>query len=243
MKSLFLAAMLAFSLPAPAQETRTQPVVPDTIHVGGEGKFDAVPDTAVISFTIAAQENTPEAAYARAAKAAEQMRQALSSSGVDPKSAELGHYSLHPVHDYRKPRRPIVAFRVTTSVSVKLKDFSKVGPLTQKLAVIDDTENQSVGYTLENVDAAKNRAAEDAFRKARASAETVAKAAGRTLGELVHASVDISEPQPIYPVAMAQTVRAVAMETDAAAPPPPTQEFSPQKISVTSRVTALFRMK
>ena len=55
-------------------------------------------------------------------------------------------------------------------MSLKLKDFSKIAPIVQQLADTDVTENQSISYTLEDMDAAKTRAVEDAYRRAHESA-------------------------------------------------------------------------
>jgi len=210
----------------------------NTVVVGADGKFESAPDTALLQFNIAAQENTSEEAYAHASKAAERMRQALKANGIDPKSAELTQYSLQPLIDYKSPKRRVVGFRVTTSVSLKLKDFSKVGPLLTALSSIEETENQSINYTLENIDAAKTKAVEDAFQRAKGSAETIAKASGRTLGELSYASVDTFERVPI-PMAMAG--KTVTMRAEAA--PAPTEEFTPQKVTVTAHVNAMFEFK
>ncbi len=66
----------------------------------------------------------------------------------------------------------MIGYRVTTDVTLKLKDFTKVGPITQQLADANVSETQSLSYTLENIDDAKNKAVEDAYRRARNSAET-----------------------------------------------------------------------
>jgi len=89
------------------------------------------------------------------------------------------------------------------------------------------------------MDAAKQRAVEDAFRRARAEAETVAKAGERQLGTLAYASVDTVEP--IRPVGVAM-MRAAPMAAQAA-PAPPTEGFSAHKITVTARVSTVFGLK
>src|SRR6266404_3184264 len=210
----------------------------NTVVVGADGKYESAPDTAMLQFNIAAQDSTSEAAYATASKAAERMRQALKVNGIDPKSAELTQYSLQPMYDYKSPKRRVVGFRVTTSVSLKLKDFSKVGPLLTALSSIGETENQSVNYTLENIDAAKTKAVEDAFHRAKGSAQTIASASGRVLGELNYASVDTFENFPI-PRPTAAKGMVMRAETGAA----PTEEFTPQKITVTAHVNAMFLLK
>jgi len=62
-----------------------------------------------------------------------------------------------------------LGYRVTTDVTLKLKDFSKIGPITQQLADANVSEGQTLNYTLENMDEAKNKAVEDAYRRARNS--------------------------------------------------------------------------
>src|SRR3954453_15815614 len=111
----------------------------NTVVVGADGKYESASDTAILQFNIAAQDSTSEAAYATASKAAERMRQALKANGVEPKSAELTQYSLQPMYDYKSVKRRVVGFRVTTSVSLKLKDFSKIGPLLTALSSIEET--------------------------------------------------------------------------------------------------------
>ncbi len=221
-----------------AQERPTLAAPANSIYVGADGKYESAPDTALFQFNISAQEETAQAASQRASKAAEQVRQLLKANQIDPKSAEIGFFSLQPVYDYRNPKRKLMGYRVSTSVSLKLKDFAKVGPIVQQLSDLDVTENQSLNYTLDNFDAAKTRAVEDAYQKAREEALTLARASGRTLGELSYASVDVS--QPIMPVPMAM-MGARTMRAEVA--PAPTAEFTPQKITITAHVNALFLLK
>src|SRR5215469_9601441 len=154
----------------------------NTIWVGADGKFEAEPDTALVQFNISAQEDNLQAANARATKAAEQVRQLLRSNGLDPKQAQVGMFAVEPVYDYKNPKRKLVGYRVDTNISIKLKDFSKIGPITQGLADMDVTGNQSLIYTLDDVDAAKIKAVQDALHRAHEEASAVAMGSGRTLG-------------------------------------------------------------
>jgi uncharacterized protein YggE len=110
----------------------------------------------------------------------------------------------------------------------------------QQLDDTDITENQSVSYTLEDMDAAKTRAVEDAYRRARESAAAVARAGGRTLGELSYASVDTFENVHIVASMAGHPMANMRME---AAAPVPTEEFTPQNIVVTAHVNAMFTLR
>jgi uncharacterized protein YggE len=211
---------------------------PNTLFTSADGKFESTPDTAVVQFNVSAQADSAKAAYDQASKQTEQVRQIMRDNGIDPKTAQISSYSIEPVYDWKNPKRKLIGYRVSTSVTLKLKDFAKIGPITQALADAAVSESQSITYTLDKMDDAKSQAVADAYRRAHESAEALAKAASRTLGELSYASVDTLENvRPILPMP-----RVMAMKAEAAAPAP-TEEFSPQTVTVTAHVNALFSLK
>jgi uncharacterized protein YggE len=218
-------------------QTPTISPIPNTIVVGAEGKFETAPDTALIQFNISAQADGAKEAYDQASKQAESTRQVLRANGIDPKSAEIGFFSVNPQYDWKNQKHKIIGYQVTTSVTLKLKDFSKIGPVTEQLADSSVGESQSLTYTLDSTEEAKSKAVADAYRRARASAQALANASGRALGELSYASVDTFEnvriPGPRPMRAMAAIEKA----------PAPTAEFSPQNVTVTAHVNAVFALK
>jgi uncharacterized protein YggE len=231
-----ICAVLVLSALAMAQNP-TLTALPNTVFVGADGKFETAPDTALIQFNISAQADSAKEAYDQAAKEAETTRQVLRANGIDPKSAEIGFFSVNPQYDWKNPKHKVVGYQVRTSVSLKLKDFSKIAPVTQQLADASVSESQSLSYTLDSTDEAKNKAVADAYRRARASAQSLATASGRVLGELSYASVDTFENiRVIAPMPH----RAMAMSAEG---PAPTEEFSPQNVTVTAHVNAMFVLK
>lgn len=236
---LLLSSVLMLSVAAPAQNP-TVNAMPNTIYVGADGKFEAAPDTALIQFNISAQGNTAKEANTEAEKQAETSRQILRANGIDPKQAEIGFYSVNPRYDYRDQKQKLIGYQVTTSATLKLKDFSKIGPITQQLADASVGQSQSLSYTLEFPDEAKRKAVADAYRRARSSADSLAVASGRTLGELSYASVDTQENIRVF-APMVDKRRAMAPAAMQA--PSPTEEFTPQSVSVTAHVNALFTLK
>ena len=232
-----LTIVLVVANHAVAQEHPAVTAQANTVYVGADGKYEAAPDTAFIQFNLSVQEESAQAAYQHASKEAEQMRQILHANGIEPKSANLGFFSIQPVFDWKTAKRKLIGYQVTTDVTLKLKDFAKVGPITQQLADANLSETLTVSYALDNMDEAKSKAVEDAYRRARASADTLARASGRALGELSYASVDTFEnPRPVPRMS-----RPMAMRAEAA--PAPTDEFTPQNVTVTAHVNALFTLK
>jgi len=211
----------------------------NSIYAGADGKFEAAPDTAVLSLNISAQQDTAKAAEARAAAAVDRVRQVLRSNGIDPKQAQFSSYQLQPVYDWKDPKHRVLGYRATSNLSLKLRDLNKAGELLEPLSSIEDTQNQSIAYTLEDIEQAKAKASEDALNKARMQAKAVAVAGGRALGDLLYASVDVNQPNimPVY------TQRMAMAAPSANATPAPTADFTPQLVTITAHVNALFALK
>jgi uncharacterized protein YggE len=238
LRSALFVVLLAAASVAIGQDRPTVAAQPNTVYVSADGKFEASPDTAVVQFNISAQKDKSGEAYQRASQAAEQVRQILRSNGIDPKEAQISAFSIQPVYDYSKAKQKLVAYQVNADVTLKLQDFAKVAPIAQQFSDMDVTGNQSVSYTLEEIDVAKTKAVEDAYRRARLSAAAVAKAGGRNLGDLSYASVDTFENVRMHPMnALAKFAPGLA------AAPAPTEEFTPQTVSVTAHVNAVFNLK
>lgn len=232
---LILALLLTASFTFAQAPTVT--AAPNTLFAGADGKYEAAPDTAVVQFNISAHADTAKDAYDLASKQAEQTRQIMRNNGIDPKTAQIGSYSIQPMYDWKTAKRKLVGYQVGTNVALKVKDFAKIGPITQQLADTAVSESQSINYTLENMEDAKSKAVEDAYRRARAAADSLARAAGRSVSDLSYASVDTFENVRPVPI----VARAMAVQAQAA--PAPTEEFTPQTVTVTAHVNALFTLK
>ena len=100
---MLLALTLIFSAAAGMAQERERGVIPNTVLVGADGKYEADPDTVLVQFNIAAQNETLQAASDRAKQAAEQVRDLLRKNGLDPKLAQIGQFVVSPVYDYKTP--------------------------------------------------------------------------------------------------------------------------------------------
>jgi uncharacterized protein YggE len=239
MKSALCALTLCIlTVASLAQEHPVVTALPNSVYVGADGKFESAPDTAVLQFNVSVQDESAQTAYQHASKEVEQVRDVLRANSIEPKAATIGFFSVQPAYEWKNGKQKPIGYRVTTNITFKLRDFTKIGPITQQLAEANVSESQTLNYTLENIDEAKNKAVEDAYRRARNSADALARASGRSVGELSYASVDTFENQRIPVPRMAR-----AMAATANAAPAPTEEFTPQDVTVTAHVNALFNLK
>jgi hypothetical protein len=226
--------LLLIAAIALAQQT---PATANTLWAGGDGKFESAPDTALVQFSVSVQQPELKAAYAQAQESSEKIRQTLRDNGLDPKDAEIGSFSMMPVYNWN-PKRRLTGFQVNSRVTIKVRDFSKLGPLIDSFSQVDTTDSLSIGYTLDSIDSAKAKAVENAYLAAHRNAEALARAGGRTLGAMSYASVDASEftPQPRPMMMKAHAAGNVSAAS-------PVEDFAPAKITMTAHVNVLFELK
>src|SRR6202044_359199 len=106
-------------------------------------------------------------AYEHASKDAEQVREVLHANGIEPRVATIGFFSVQPMYDWKNAKQKVIGYRATTDVTLKLKDFSKIAPITQQLADANVSERQTLNYAVENIDEKNNKAVENSYRRAR----------------------------------------------------------------------------
>jgi uncharacterized protein YggE len=232
-------ALLTVAVPVLYAQVEHPRFEPNTVQANAQGKFEAEPDTAVLTFTLSDKEATQDAAYKNVSAAAEQFRTVLRQNNVDPKHARIASYSISPEYDWHNPKRKPIAYNVQTTAELKLTDFAAANKLLSQLSDLQYASNQSLFYSLENIEAAKQKAIADAFKNARAYAEGIASSSQRHIGELLYASVDT--PPVIRPFpAMSRMGTAAKAE---APPPAPTEDLGQQTQTITAQVTAIFRMQ
>jgi uncharacterized protein YggE len=121
--SATLCAVLVLSALSIAQNPTLNPV-PNTVFVSADGKFETAPDTALIQFNISTQADSAKDAYDQAANQAEATRQVLRANGIDPKSGEIGFFSVNPQYDWKNQKHRVIGYQVTTSV-IEAEGFFK----------------------------------------------------------------------------------------------------------------------
>lgn len=231
MRSFAVAALTLLVAGLATAQQRLPP--PLTVAVSAQGQYEADPDTANLTFNISAQDQRVARAYSQAQRQTENLRQLLRQNGVGLSQVRLSGYQVQPQMDWKS--RKITGYEVAVQLRAQLTDFSKIGPILDQAGSQGLPVAQDVQFTLRNEQTAKNAAVAAGFRQARAEALALAAAAGERLGALRSASVDV--PEPIRPMVRFSMAQASAL---ASAPPPPTASFSPQLITVTASIHAVF---
>jgi uncharacterized protein len=178
-----------------------------TISVTGTGSVYAVPDIAKFSAGVVTEADTSADAMQKNAVLMDAVVKAIRQSGIPEKDIRTGRITLEPVYNYYtqpqgatdKPK--IVGYKATNTVTVTVRDLSKVGATID--AANNAGANQVNGVTFELSDDLAADVYKQALTKAVGDgadkAKTIAKAADT--GALTLKSVSESGtyyPQPYY---------------------------------------------
>lgn len=191
----------------------------DTLTVSGVGTVTAVPNEAQISFGVETRGETARAAVAANADAARRVLNALRQAGA--RELQTQYVSVYPVlvEDGR-----IAGYSATNSVSA----VSDVGDAPALIdAAVEAGANQVSGPSMSSSNAEElyRQALAEAVDEARARAQVLARAAGRSVGGIVSISeAGASEPPTPY---------AERAALDAATPIVPGHHDTTATISVT----------
>jgi len=180
----------------PAQQTG--------VWVTGEGKASYVPDIAVLRLGIEAQEATVAQAQARAREAMGRVVAALKTRKVADKDIQTQHFSIQPVRQWieepgpvRKGREIIIGYRVSNTVTAKVRQIDEAGPIIDAVAEAggDLTRIESISFTIDDPTPLQRQARELAIKDAQAKAQQMAGLLGITLLQPTY----VSESAPYIP--------------------------------------------
>ena len=236
---LFVNQMKAFN--APADMTNMA-----TINVTGTGTAYAVPDVATESFTVEAKAATVADAQTTVTATANAAIAFLKSSGVAEKDIQTSGYNANPDYSYPTPcasNRPcpavssapkVVDYDVSESVTVKIRDTSKVGAIVDGLGQRGVTGLSGPNFMVDNPDAINAAARAKAIDDAKGKAQLLAQQLGVTLVRIT--SFSDNGGGNVYPMAMDMKSEAVGAT---AAPAPviaPGQNQYTSNVSITYEI-------
>jgi uncharacterized protein YggE len=201
--SVFAAALLAS--PALADD------VPAVISVSGEASVSAAPDLAQIDAGVANDAKSAREASDANNAAMGKVLLALKGAGVSENDYQTSRLSLQPQY---APNRatgasPVVGFRASNRVTVKIHDVTKVASIIDTLVGAGANDIGNISFEVTQASKLLDDAREKAVADARRKAEIYARATGVSLG----APLSVSEgggPMPLFKARMAAAPMAAA---------------------------------
>ena len=181
-----------------AQQTSPQQQqVPPQISTSATGEAKVQPDRATIQFAVETRAATAAKAGADNARRQRAVLDTLKKLGLTDGQVSTSGYSVAPEMKYDGKQPQVVGYVARNVVQADVRRIDQVGTLIDAALGAGANVVSSLRFYSSKADEARRVALADAVAKARSDANTMAQAAGGTLGPLVELST-AGSPRPMY---------------------------------------------
>lgn len=202
-----------------------------TVTSAGNGKAVSAPDMAEMHFGTTVVASDAKDALSQANETAQQIADAVKGAGVAAEDIQTANVSVWPEQNYEGDKAVITGYRASIQVRVKIREIDEIGAVIGAASDAGANEIGGPTFMLDDDDAVSAEAIELAIADARARAEVMAKAAGKSLGEIISVS-ETGASTPIY-----YGARTEALDTAGAV------AIEPGQLDIMANVTVVFELK
>lgn len=230
--SLVVLAMLPFGATRAESQAPTAPLPQTpTIASTARGETQVTPDRATVHIGVETRGATAAVAAQANADRLTKVLTAIKAGGIPAAQIRTVGFNVFPEYAHERDREPrVTGYRTVNTVVIEVHEIAQVGKILDTALGAGANRINSVQFSSSRVEEARRDALARAVEKARLDAETMAKAAGGSLGALVElTSTEYNVP---FPRPMADF--AVSAEAARAAPTP----IEPGEYTVSASVSA-----
>jgi uncharacterized protein len=204
--------------------------VTNTVTASGSGTAQAVPDTAEMSFGVTTTSANAKTALDEASRLAAQIASAVKKQGIAAKDIQTQDVSVYPQTAGQHGKQVITSYQASLSVQVEVREIAKLGAVISAANAAGANTISGPTFTIADPSPVRAKAIAAAVADARQSAEAMAHAAGKSVGDVVSmSSSDAGQvPGPMY-AQSAGAAKAVPIE--------------PGQLDVTADVVVTFGLK
>ncbi len=193
-------------------------VISRSFMVSGNGKAMGIPDVAQFSFGVITEGGKDIGSLqAENSKKGNAVIGFVKSKGVESKDIQTQSYNIEPRYQNAYcprisencPTPEIIGYAVSQTVSVKIRDFSKIGDILSGVVEKGANSVSQLSFKIDDPASLQNEAREKAIVKAKEDALATAKAGKFRLGRLISISQGNSFPQPLYYSAAEKSAAAI----------------------------------
>ena len=211
----------------------------NTISVTGNAETKVMPDEAELSLSVITEGKDAAQVQDDNAKVMNKVIDALKGAGLDDKQIQTTNYYLYPweEYNYQTGKHTKLGYKLTQTISVKVKDISKVGELLN-LAVqngVTNVDNLNFKLSDKLEKDTKDALVAEATKNAKEKAQTLAQNLDVEVGD----PISISETNYYVPRYYALASKDMAMAVEEASVP----QISPQEINVQLGIAVNFEIE
>ena len=170
-----------------------------TIYVSGEGRVQAVPDVAKISFGYTVTKATTAEAQKDNTDKMNAFIAGVKKEGIEDKDIKTANFNVYPEYNYIDGRQVPRGYTVSQNVEVTLRDTAKSQRLIQLAGEQALNQIGGLNFVVDDQQKYIDEARTMALKQARQTAESIARNAGFKLGRLMNYTENSQPyPQPVY---------------------------------------------
>jgi uncharacterized protein YggE len=201
------------------------------VTASGAGASQAVPDTAEMYFGVTTTSPNAKSALEEASKGAEQIASAVKKQGVADEDIQTQDVSVYPQTTEQDGKQVITGYQASLSVRVKVRDIAKLGEVITAANAAGANDISGPTFTIDDPAPARAKAIDEAVADARKTAEAMAEAAGKSVGDVLSMSSSDAGSVPL------------AYGTADAAGAAKSVPIEPGQLDITANVVVVFELK
>lgn len=203
-----------------------------TLSVTGKGQTNAVPDVAYLNLSVETLAKTASQAVKENAEKTNKVMETIKAQLGEKDKVSTAGYSLSPVYEYNNQlkKSEFKGYRASNRIIVEVHNLEDIGKMIDSAAQAGLNNIENLSFDTNGRDKYRREALVAAVKDARATAETLAKAAGVNITEILQMSPSYDYVTPVY------RDFAVGKESVSAAPTP----IEPGDILINASVNIVF---
>jgi uncharacterized protein YggE len=178
--SIFLFIGLMIGLASAGFWDSESPVIQqkNMITVSGYGTVDTYPDEVIVRLAVVTQADDAKSASDENIKKMDAVLTALDELGIPEDDVVTSGYRVQPRYNWREDEEKLIGFQVSNSLVITLENIDNVTDVIDAALEAGANEINDVTFTVSEEREAelRDKAIEDAVKKAKADAESAAKA-------------------------------------------------------------------
>jgi len=166
-----------------------------TISFSAEGKVVAKPDVALLTASVITQDADANKVQSDNNAKMTAVVDFLKTNGIKEEDIQTSAYSLNPQYDYNwchksskdyTPCPPkIISYTLTQTISIKIRDFTKINTVVGGLTNAGANEISNITFTIDDPENYKNEARIQALNKIKERAQLLSKATNIKIGRIL----------------------------------------------------------
>lgn len=182
---LFLFFIKLFDISYPLKVTVAN--TSQELAVVGEGKVDAIPDTAYIDVGVTVGNvKTVDEAKRKIDTINNQLVASLKKLGISTKEIKTTNYSIYPTYTYENNVNKINGYDGNATITVKTKKTDIVPNIIEEATKAGANQINNTRFIIDEPEKYRESAREKAIKNAKDQAEKMAKSLGIKLGKVVN---------------------------------------------------------